>query len=381
MLRGLVVLTALCAGVYAQGAGRGAKVPDDQRQLQKIRDLTRELRELTARSPSGIPRASEQKRILAEIAKVNHPQAVRVLVISAEEPECAAVREDIFRILAEMPGADEAAVGRLMLGHLALDDPIRGIAREYLLGQALRTRRDDVPLALFAMGTHEDKFLSLQVAGRIESRRTVEWALALARDRSWSPDASGLLSCGTIATSVERFEGPAAARILLLLAKDPRFTAADASRVRDATRTWHETDLRSYVSLTDLNSSDALKRQEAAAFFGVVGIEFARAPLVRVAFNRSEVPEVRAAAASALGGLRIAREDLAERLAKLATDPERIVREGAMEGLGRLNVMQALEALVSMVDGPFSGEARAALSRHTSLPPETGWKEWLRKGK
>jgi HEAT repeats len=383
LLRGLLVLAALCAAVHAQGAGKGRKEPaEDQRVIQKIRELTRELRELASKSPTGIPRASEQKRILAEIAKINHPQAVRVLVGFADEPEYGAVREDLLRILAEMPGADEAVVGRVMVAHIAPDDPARRIAREYLLQQALRWRRDEWPVALFyAVGAIEDKFLALQVMGRIDSEHTLECATRLAKDRSWSPDATGLMSCGTIATSVEHFEGPAAARLLLLLARDPRFTQTDASKVRDATRTWHETDLRTYVDLADLAHPDAMKRQETATFLGAVGIECARAPLVQVAFNRTEVPEVRAAAATALGGLRIAREDLAERLRALLSDPEPLVRAGAADGLGRLNVIQAIEALVSMLDGPFADQAKAALSRITGKPADTDWREWLRKGK
>ena len=38
-----------------------------------------------------------------------------------------------------------------------------------------------------------------------------------------------------------------------------------------------------------------------------------------------------------------------------------------------------VQALVSMLDGPYAAEAREALSRFTGLPPETDWKEWLRK--
>ncbi len=382
MLRVLFVVLALCAAVHAQGANRGKKESGDERQVQKIRDLTRELRDLFSRSPSGIPRVSDMKRIFAEIAKVNHPHAVRTLVAFAEAAEYAPAREDLLRILAELPNADETVVGQLMRAHIAPDDPARRIAREYLLEQALRRRRDEWPLDLFnAAGAIEDKFLALQVMGRIESDRTLECALRLAKDRSWSPDPTGLISCGTIAASVDRFEGPAAARLLLLLARDPRFTAADASKIRDATRTWADTDLRTYVDLADLTDRDPLKRAETATFLGAVPFECARAPLVRVAMNRSETPEVRAAAATALGGLRVAREDLVEQLKPLLSDPEPRVRAGAIAGVGRLNVIQALEAIVSMLDGPYGGEARAALSRLTGLPPETDWKAWLRKGK
>jgi len=132
------------------------------------------------------------------------------------------------------------------------------------------------------------------------------------------------------------------------------------------------------VKLSDITDRDALKRQETAAFYGAVGFEVARAPLLRVAFNRSEVPEVRGAAAAALGGMRIAREDLAARLEELLSDPEPLVRAGAAEGLGRLNVIQAIKALVSKLDGPHAAEVREALGRITNQPPETDWKAWFK---
>jgi hypothetical protein len=383
MPKGLLVLLALCLAVHAQGARRGGnKVPEDQRIIQKINDLNRELRELRSKSPSGIAKVSDLKRILAEIAKINHPNAVRALGAIADDAEYSAVREEVLLLLAEMPGADEAVVGRIMRAHIAPDDPARRIARDYLLQQAQRRRREEWPLALFyTVGATEDKFLALQVMGRIESEHTLECAARLANDRSWSPDSTGLVSCGTIATSVESFEGPVAAGLLLLLATDTRFTAADEGKVRDATRTWHETDLRTYVKILELTDRDALKRREMATFLGAIGLESARAPLVRVAFNKGEAPEVRAAAATALGGLRVAREDLVERLRTLASDPEPLVRNGAMEGLGRLNVIQAIEALVSMLDGPHANEARKALGRITNQPPETDWEAWFKAAK
>jgi len=371
------LLVGISAAAYAQG-GAKAKELEEQKNIQKIRDLKGELRDLRSKSPSGMARVSDQVRIFREIAKINHGQAVRTLVGYVDEPEYAPAREDLLRILADIPGADEALVGRVMKEHIALEDPARGIAIKYLLEQAMRWRKDEFPHTIFcARMAIEDRFLALQVMGRIGSSHTVECAEMLARDKSWSPDDTGLVSCATIAKSVEDMEGPAAAQLLLTLTKDARFTQADGTRLREAMRTWKDTDLRKYVDLADL--SDREKRRSFATFLGVVGFEAARAPLVRVAFNRREAPEMRAAAATALGGLRIAREDLAQRLGTLLSDPERIVRDGAADGLGRLNVIQALQAVVSMLDGPHADEAKVDLARITGLPAETDWREWFRR--
>jgi HEAT repeat protein len=375
-----VILVALCAlapeAALAQGANK-AKETQEQKQLQRIRELTRELRELPTKSPGGVARPSDQKRILAELAKVDHPQAVRTLAGYAEDPDYVPVREELLRILATTPGADEAQVSRLMREHMAQGDPARRIARDYLLELARRRRNGEWLDALFDLGTAEDRFLALQAMGAIASAGVLDRAMTLLKDKSWKPDESGLLSCGTIALSVRDGEGPKAARLLLLLTKDPRFGPADAAKVREATRLWHQTDLKSYVDFAELADKDARKRQEMATFLGTVGLEAARAPLLRVAFNPRELPEVRAAAAFALGGLRIAKDDLAEQLKALLSDTEPRVRRAAMEALGRLMVRQSAEALVSMVGGPYDAEARALLSRLTGLPPETDWKEWL----
>ncbi len=375
-----VLLVALCAlapdAARAQGGSR-AKELEEQKQLQRIRELTRELRDLAAKSPGGVARPSDQKRLLAELAKINHPQAVRALVAYAEDPDYASVREELLRILATTPGADEAQVSRLMRDHMGHGDPARRIARDYLLDLAKRRRKDDWLDWLFDLGSTEDRFLAVQAMGDIGGIGTLDRAATLAKDRSWKPDDSGLVSCGTIAMSVRDAEGPLAARLLLVLTKDPRFGPADAAKVRAATRLWHQTDLKSYVNLAELADQDPKKRQETAAFLGTVGLEAARAPLVRVAFNARELPEIRAAAATALGGLCIAKDDLADRLKTLLSDAEPIVRRGAADGLGRLMVRRSAEVLVSMLNGPHDAECRAALSRLTGLPAEYDWKKWL----
>ena len=384
MFRRLAVLVALCAlapeAVRAQGANKAREL-EEQKQLQRIRELTRELRDLASKSPLGAARPTDQKRILQDLAKVNHPQAVRALVSYAEDPDYAGLREELLQILATTPGADEAQVSRLMRDHMGHGDPARRIARGYLLELAKRRRNDEWLDALFDMGLVEDRFLAIQAMGQVGSTSALDRATTLAKDKNWKPSEDGLVSCGTIALSVKDAEGSEAARLLLLLLRDPRFGSADAQKLREATRLWHQTDLKTYVNLADLADRNPRKRQETATFFGAAGLEVARAPLVRVAFDRREPPEVRAAAAAALGGLRIAREDLAEKLKVLLSDPEAAVRRGAADGLGRLMVKPAADAFVSMLDGPFAAEVRASLSRLTGLPADTtDWKMWLQTG-
>ena len=389
MFRRLAILVALCAvapeAVFAQGANRGgqqqggkAREQEEQKQLQRIRELTRELRDLATKSPGGVARPNDQKKVLAELAKISHPQAARALIGYAEDPDYAALREELLQMIATAPGADEAQVSRLMREHMAHDDPARRIARDYLLGLAKRRRNDEWLDALFDMGVI-DRFLAVKAMGDTCSANALDRAATLLKDKSWRGEPGGLVSCGTIAMSVRNAEGQQAAGLLLLLTKDPRFGPADAAMVREATRLWHQTDLRSYLNLADLCGRDALKRRDAATFLGAVGLEAARAPLVRVAFNAREVPEVRGAAAAALGGLHIAKEDLAERLKALLADPDPIVRRGAADGLGRLQSREAAEAFVSMLDGPFAAEIREALRRLTGLPAETDWRKWLPK--
>ena len=381
----LLVLVAICAlapeAVRAQGGkgGKGVKEKEteEQRQAEEVQRLVRELRDLPSQSPGGIARPGDQKRLLERIAKINHPQAVRQLIGYLDNPDYGQLREELLGILARIRTGDDQ-ISRVMREHMAVDDPCRRIARKYLLDQARSRRQSEWLDGLFtAAGTVEDKFLALQVLGEISAGNALDCATVLANDKSWRPDADGLVSCGTIAMAVEGAEGPQAACLLLGLMKDSRFGPADAAKVREATRLWHESDLRAYLDLKELADRNPLKRQEAATLLGAVGLEAARAPLVRVATNKREPPEVRAAATAALGGLRIAKEDLAEILSELASDKDPLVRGAARDGLGRLMVRRSAVALVSMLDGPWKEEAKAALSRLTGLPPETDWKAWL----
>jgi hypothetical protein len=370
------LLLAAAGAVHAQGKDRG-RAQAEQKELARLRELVAELRGLPAKAPGGVPRRTDQIRILEEIAKVNHPQAVRTLLAFAYEGAYAPVLEDLLRILASMPHGDEAQISRVMREHMAPDDPARRIARDYLLGIASRKRNDEWLIASFTMGTLEDKFLALQAMGEIGSVHAVDCADALRRDPGWTPQHAGLVSCGTIAASLRSAEGPQAAKLLLLLTKDPRFAPADAARLREATRLWRQTDLRAYVNIAELADRDPGKRREAAVFLGVIGLEAARAPLLQLARNPEEPADVRAAAAAALGGMRIARGHLAEQLGALLLDPDPLVRRGAGEGLLRLGVRQSAEAFVPLLAGERAGEARQALGCLSGLPPETDWPRWL----
>jgi HEAT repeat protein len=381
-LRILLSLCAFAAVSHAQGRPRdleGQKFLQERKNLQRIRELVKELRELPSKSPAGIARPTDLKRIFSDLARINHPEAVRNLIDCAENAAYMHVREELLRILADAPGIDEVSVSALMRQHMANDAPARRIARDYLL--AVAKRRGDVGwlAGLFdSGGPVEDRFLAVQAIGEVNPEAALVRATTLLKDRSWRPDETGLVSCATIALSVRRAEGPDAARLLLLLTRDPRFGPADAAALREATRLWRQSDLRTYVDLAALGAREIGTRRETAAFLGAVGLEAARAPLVRVAFNAREAPEVRSAAATALGGLRIAKEDLVEKLSLLLADPDASVRRGAADGLCCLMTRQAAETLVSALDGPGKDESRAALAAATGLLAETDWAEWLR---
>jgi hypothetical protein len=362
--------------VLAQGTKGPRAQSAEEKVLEQIQQLVRELRDLPSKSPGGVARVTDQKRIFEQLARINHAHAVRTLTGFIDNPDFAHLREELLRLLAAIRGHDEQ-IGRVMREHMAPGHPGRRIARDYLLAQARDRRLHEWLDALFAMGTLEDKFLALEAMGDISSAAVLDCAAALAKDKSWRPEPGGVVSCGTLALALSHAEGQAAACLLLLLSKDPRFGPADAAKLREATRLWRETDLRAYLNLADLSSQDPIKREEAAALLGAIGLESARAPLVRVAMNRKELPEVRAAAASALGGLRIARSDLAEQLEALANDQDPVVRAGARAGLAKLMVRRSAQAFVSMLDGPFKEEVKAALSGLARLPPDTDWKAWL----
>lgn len=97
----------------------------------------------------------------------------------------------------------------------------------------------------------------------------------------------------------------------------------------------------SYDQLKDqLGASSAQKRQSAATWLGQMGDTRAMAPLIEV-LERDKVPEVRAAAARALGVLRSRGSINALHNAALR-DPFRVVRDAANEALAQIGKLPAL---------------------------------------
>jgi hypothetical protein len=351
-----------------------AAIPQDRRREDRLARHKREWRKLDQKS--GFARQRKQYVRLAEdIAVLGTPEAVQFLIPKTREPRYAGFKGDMLRLLARY-APDNEEVEFLMREHMSPDDLYRSQAREFLHEKALRTRDEAWLLDLFSMGTLEDRFLALRGLGIIGSAAALESAESLARDAEWKPRAP-LISCGTIAAAVKDAEGPRAARLLLLLMRDPRFQPRDLRELRDATRLWHHSDLRAYIELTDLASPDAATRADTAVFMGRARIESARAPLLRLAFNRKEAADVRGAAARALGYLEIARGALVGQLEKLLEDPDPDVRAAAIDGLSRLRVHQAAETLVGLLGGPYDAHATQALIRISGLPIDTDWRAWL----
>ena len=133
----------------------------------------------------------------------------------------------------------------------------------------------------------------------------------------------------------------------------------------------------SYIDVGDLGGDDVEKRKEMARFLGNAGIEAARLPLLKLAQQRAEDPALRAAAAEALGGMRLARVDLAVELGRLLRDENEEVRKAAVRGLARLKIRPAAERLVKELGGPLADEVRLALSRSHGRSPLADWGEWF----
>jgi HEAT repeat protein len=350
-----------------------AAFPQDRRRSDRLARFKLEWRKIDQKSGFGTQR-KQYIRLAQDIAKLGTREAVQFLIPKTRDPRYAAFHGDLLRLLAKYAAGNEE-VEFLMREHMAPDDPYRGQARTFLYDRALRKRDDVWLLDFFSMGEIEDRFLALRGLGVLSSPAALESAESLARDRTWKPGGP-LVNCGTIAAAVKDAEGQRAARLLLLLQRDPRFQPRDHIALRTATRLWHQSDLRAYIELTDLASPDAVTRADTAEFMGRAGIESARAPLIRLALNRKEDADVRAAAARALGGLRIAKGALVARLSELLLDNDPDVRVAAIEGLGGLRVRQSANTLVELLGGPYERHAVQALMRVSGLTVDTDWRAW-----
>jgi len=351
-----------------------AAIPQDKRREDRLSRHKREWRKLDQKRVFGTQR-KQYVRLAEDIAVLGTREALQFLIPKTRNAHYLSFHGDMLRLLARN-GTENDEVEFLMREHMAPDDRYRILARAFLYAKALRKRDEAWLLDLFSMGTVEDRFMAVQGLGVIHSAAALESAESLARDAEWKP-RDPLISCGTIAAAVKDAEGPRAARLLLLLARDPRFLPRDLRKLRDATRLWHHSDLRAYIELTDLASPDAATRADTATFMGRARIESARAPLLLVAFNREEAADVRAAATRALGHLKIARGALVLKIKKLLEDPDPDVRVAAIDALGLLGVHQAAEILVGLIGGAYDERAIQALIKISRLPVDTDWHAWL----
>lgn len=355
-------------------AGPGAK-PDPT--AARLVELVQRLRRIELDGVGFPARRAERLKLLEEVAYLKTEPAAQIVIEKARSERYADVHDPLLQLLARVYPDSPSAAAHFRERLADRDDPFRALARAYVL-RAAEERRDEETLAeIFERGTVEDRFLALRALGKISSKRVLPLATRLLQDAGWAPQEGSAVSCATIARSVTNQEGPQAARLLLLLKHDPRFTKSDLAGVREATRLWHNPDLIAHIRVNALADPDPTARAELAAFLGKAGVEGARAPLLALATRRDEQPAVRAAAAEALGGLTIARGDLAEKLAALLADPEEAVRRAAVRGLARLRVQQAARVLVGLLDGPLGPEARAALAAAEARPADSNWRAWL----
>lgn len=346
-----------------------------ERKMEAFQMLRAELRTLQ-RSPKFAMRENDQLRIIKEMAELEIPAAIQYLVELVRDSKYFRVHDEILDLLAKH-APESVVVASLFRGHMGLRDPNRPLARAYLLRWSVRRRDEDWLQSLYDHGTIEDRFLSLRSMGLIRAEGTLAAARRLSNDPDWKPRPGTAITCGSIATSLKDSEGADSARLLLLLRQDPRFTDRDADELREATRLWSRRDLRDYVGINELAAADPAKRAECAAFMGAAGFEEARAPLLRLARDRTQPGDVRAEAAEALGRLRTARHAMACTLAELARDEDSGVARAAVRGLMHLGVRQAAVELVALLAGPLGEDASKALAKLSGAPADTDWAAWV----
>ncbi len=370
MLRPLLAAALAVALFVPIALGKGAG--EDTRHEVLLSQLSR----IELDQVGFLARRSERQRILEELASLRLDKATQAVLIKLRSPAYADVFEPVLRALVRH-SPEAPPVLALLRERLGRHDPLRPFARDALLALAVERRDDRFLFDLFESTAAEDRFLAMKALCQIGHPKAVASARRLLADAGWRPQAQTVVSCSTLALAAAGNEGAEAARLLLLLRKDPRFSRDDLASVREATRLWRDPDLLSHIRMSDLADPDATVRAELAAFMGEAGIETARAPLVTIAECAAELPAVRAAAAAALGSLRIARGDLAATLENLLSDPEPAVKLGAIRGLAALRVWQAGAALGTLLEGPLAKEARAALAAMSGLQADTPWQTWL----
>jgi len=365
LLVGFVVVTAL--------ASAGPRDP----KLGKLALLRLEYREAVTRHRALSVRREAQVRVLQRALRLRNDEATRWVIAMTRATDNVDLQRDALRLLAEEV-SHHSEVVQLFREFMSPKHPLRTLAREFLLSWAIRKGERPWLLRLFESGDTEDRFLAMETLGQIGAPETLECAWRLLRDDKWIVRASTVVHCGTLATAVRRHEGGDAARLLLLLRRDPRFRPVDAVAVRQATRTWHYIDLARYIEIRELSHPDGVQREQMARFMGRAGFEGARAPLLALAKNKRERIKVREAAAEALGGLTLARGDLVRELSQLLVDSEADVRLAAVRALANLRVKQAVAALLPLLDTQLAPAVREALAKRLELPVDTDWGAWLK---
>lgn len=371
MLRmGLWVFVGLILGTVVGEAG--PKAPE-RAPLDRLRF---EYREAVTRHRVISIRREAQVRVLKKALRLRTDAATTWVLAMTRSADSVDLQRDALQLLAEeVPHRTD--VVQFFREFMGPKHALRPLAREFLLGWALRKGERPWLLRLFEQGDTEDRFLAIQMLGRIGAPETLACAWTVLRDDKWIVRPSTVVHCGTLAAAMRHHEGEEAARLLLLLQRDPRFRSADSGAQRQATRTWHYIDLAHYVDLKALSHPDGVRREMMARFMGRAEFEGARAPLLALARNPRERVKVREAATEALGGLRLARADLAWELSRLLSDAEADVRRAAIGALAELGVKEAVAALLPLLQTSQAADVRRALADRNKLPVETDWAAWL----
>jgi len=354
------------AGLVAADPGR-----------DRLSSLAQELQTIEADRNRMHARHSERIALFQRMADLGTEMAAERLARIARDNRHRDVQAELLKLIVRRFPNSLAVTNLLRMDHLGVDAPHREMARKYLLNWHVRRRDERALLQFCKSGTLEDKFLGVQALGKLGSLKALELAIGLLEDSTWNAVADTQFRCGTLALTARRFEGGRAARFLVLLRRDPRFTQADEADLVAATRLWREPRLLRHVRMEDLANPDAAERVEMAEFLGRAGVEAARAPLVHLARSQSEPDAVRAAALVALGSLRIARGAMVGVIAPFLKSESVALRHAAIRALAHLRVRESVKALVHLLDGEDGPLVRKELSTVESRAPEFDWADWL----